>query len=186
MKQEVFDGIACGKLPLLAASLTSQQVPMGDIHLDGSDSASNLVGPSPAPVRAQWIGLLAQISHIAEQCTHLDMVRQLKASGVKRARTTVIHLAREYVEASGRAASMGYSPSAQEVLRVTQTMRPHGQLVDEYRKLADAYRELSTALAPKDRDFISHWINHRLSVHDSQAHSPAVCMSDPMLRKEHR
>jgi len=173
MKQEIFDGIASGKLPLLAASLSDQQTPMDSPHSGGPSGASSSSSVDSVSAHTQWIAVLAQLSHTAKQCAHSDMVQQLKAFGVRRTRTVVIDLAHEYVKAHGMATSLGFAPKTREVLRVARAMPVHDQLADEFRALANAYRKLSTILAPKDQDRLFRWIGDHATVHDSRARNLA-------------
>ncbi|PRG41466.1 hypothetical protein [Burkholderia multivorans] len=183
MKQEVFDGIARGKLPLLAASLSDQQVPMDGAHSSGPLGAPGPVNVDLVSAHIQWTAILAQISHTAERCAHSDMVQQLKAFGVKRTRTVVIDLAHEYVKARGMATSLGFAPKTREVVRIARAMPVHEQLADEFRALANAYRKLSTVLVPKDQDRFSRWIVDHATVHDSRARNLAREAAEPMCQE---
>ncbi|HHT8996799.1 TPA: hypothetical protein ACT5B2_000844 [Burkholderia cenocepacia] len=184
MKQEIFDGIAGGKLPLLAASLSDQHVPMDGAHSSGPIGVSSPASIDPVSAQIQWTAVLAQLSHTAEQCAHSDMVQQLKAFGVRRTRTVVIDLAHEYVKAHGMATSLGFAPKTREVLRVARAMPVHDQLADEFRALANAYRKLLTVLAPTGQDRLFRWIGGHATVHDSRARNLSREAGEPMCQED--
>lgn len=173
MKQDMFNSVANGDLPLLANSLLCQQERPNCAASETAIATSRSSGFDPALVQAQWAAVLAHVSHTAERCACSVMVRQLKAFGVKRTRTVVISLAHEYVKAGGIAASNGFMPSTQDVLLITRTMRSHDQLSEEFRALANAYRLLLVAMAPRDGGRLFNWLSDHASVHDARARNLA-------------
>ncbi|MEO9215703.1 MAG: hypothetical protein ABI227_08630 [Rhodanobacter sp.] len=118
---------------------------------------------------AQWTTLLAHIAHLAEHCAQPHTAQHLKTLGVRRTRTVVIGLAREYVYAWDVADSNGFALSASAVLRIARAMPVNGPLTEEFHALADIYRLLLRAMAPRDGDALFQWLSERASVHVAQA-----------------
>ncbi len=97
------------------------------------------------------------------------MARYLRTLGVRRPRTVVIDLTREYVCAWAVADSNGLVLSATEVFRITRALPVKDQLAEEFRALAETYQLLLQAVAPSDGDALFRWLSERASVHVAQA-----------------
>ena len=169
MEQELFNGIAKGELPVLAITLLGARHPPDDAITPDIIVPSRMTAVDPLLAQAQWIALLAHLSQTARRCAQPDITDQLKAFGVRRAKTVVTSLAREYVRAWDHATSIGYVRSAEDVLRMTYAMPRHDQLTQEFRALAETYRLLLWVMAPRHGGQLFRWLSERASVHAAQA-----------------
>ena len=169
MKQDLFNSIAAGNLPLSAIILLpGRNIPDRATPLDTSP-AHRCAAVNRDVAYVQWTALLANIAHMAELCAQPHTAQHFRTLGVRRPRTVVIDLAREYVYAWDVADSNGYVLSAVEVLRVTRALPVNDQLVEEFRALAETYRLLLQVMAPPDGDALFRWLSERASVHIAQA-----------------
>jgi hypothetical protein len=169
MKQELFNGIAKGDLPVLAITMLGGRNPL-DFPI-ASDAIAPLHAKSVDPLlaQAQWIALLAHLSQTAKHCAQPHLTDQLKALGVRRTQTVVISLAREYVRAWDTAMSIGFALSTDDVLHVTYALPPHDHLIKDFRTLAETYLLLLRVMAPRDGGQLFRWLSERASVHAAQA-----------------
>lgn len=166
MKQDIFPGSASGRL--LADTVLSDWLVFPD-RADGPVGHLALSRCGGWPAHNRWVAILAHLDHVIAQCGQPDMVRQLKAFGVKRTRTVVVELSNEYIKACDMAASTGLTPTSLEVLLASQAMQSYEVLADEFHALADAYLKLLEVLIPNDCVRLLRWITNRASVHDARA-----------------
>lgn len=169
MEQDLFNGIAKGQLPVLAITRLGARHPSGDATTSRIIAPSRMTAADPFLAQAQWIALLAHLSQTARRCAQPDIADQLKAFGVRRAKTVVTSLAREYVRAWDHAASIGFVRSADDVLHMTGMMPRHDPLTEEFRALAETYRLLLWVMAPRHGGQLFRWLSERASVHAAQA-----------------
>lgn len=118
---------------------------------------------------AQWTTLLAHIAHLATRCAQPHTVRFLKTLSVRRPRTVVIDLAREYEFAWNVAYSNGLILSATEVFRISRTLPINDDLAEAFFALAKTFQRLLRDMAPRDGDALFRWLSERASVHVAQA-----------------
>jgi hypothetical protein len=169
MEQELFNGIANGHLPLLAITTLGGRHPADEATLEDAMSPLRDAGVDPLLAHAQWIALLAHLSQTAKRCAQPQLADQLKALGVRRGKTVVISLAREYVRAWDKATAIGFVLSSDDVLRMTHSMPLHNRLTEDFRALAETYRLLLWLMAPRDGGQLFRWLSERASVHAAQA-----------------
>jgi hypothetical protein len=169
MEQELFNGIARGDLPVLAITLLGARIPSDDDVISGVISPSLITAVDPMLAQAQWIALLAHLSQTARRCAQPEVTNQLKPYGIRRAKTVVNGLAREYVRAWNFAASKGFVRSVNDVLCMTHTMPRHNLLTEDFRTLAETYRLLLWVMAPRNGGQLFRWLSERASVHAAQA-----------------
>ncbi|MEO5625013.1 MAG: hypothetical protein ABIQ70_03255 [Dokdonella sp.] len=169
MKQDLFNSIAAGNLPLLAINLfPARDIPDRAIRL-GTCLTYRCAAVSRDVTYDQWTALLANIAQLAKLCAQPHAAKIFRSIGVRRPRTVVIDLAREYAYAWDVAESNGLVLSAAEVLRVTRTRPVNDQLAAEFRALADTYRLVLQAMAPANGNALFRWLSESASVHIAQA-----------------
>lgn len=161
--QELFDSIAKGDLPAWTVAL----LPAG--LLDNADSAYCPKGRQAVIALAQWQLLLAHLAHTAQRCAQPDVTLQLKAFGVRRTRTVVINLAREYARAWNFAMTHGFLPATSHVWALMRTLGSGDSLDSAFHDLANAYRQLPRRMALQPDDPLARWLTTRAYVHDAQA-----------------
>jgi hypothetical protein len=172
VKQDLFNSIASGNLPMLA-----------EVAFDGKGNPDVATVVDAIPTypdqgvgNVQWTALLAHIAHIATLCAQPHTAQFLRTLSVRRPRTVVIDLAREYVFAWNVAYSNGLVLSATEVFRITRNLPVNNELADEFFALAETYQRLLYAMAPRNGDALFRWLSERASVHVAQAQAvqPAI------------
>lgn len=176
MNQDHFSSIAAGNLPLLAFTLFPERnIPHFTIPRI-TLPASHCAPVSQDIAYVHWTALLARIAHMARLCAQPHIAQYLSALGVRRTRTVVIDLAREYVYAWDVTGANGLLLSATEVMRITQSLPVSNHLAEEFGALAENYRFLLRTIAPRGGDALFRWLSERASVHIAQAQ--AVQSSD--------
>ncbi len=169
MKQELFNGIAKGDLPMLASTMPGGRITADSMAPSDAVRLPYETGMHSALAHAQWVVLFAHLSHTARRCAQADVAGQLKSLGVRRTQTVVISLAREYVHARDLAGALGVTPSVDEVWRTAYAMPLHDHLAKHFRELAQAYLKLLWITAPREGSPLSRWLRERASVHTAQA-----------------
>ena len=156
---------------------------LADVVCDGKSTPDVAIVVDTIPTHpdrgvgnVQWTALLAHIAHIATLCAQPHTAKFLRTLSVRRPRTVVIDLAREYVFAWDVAYSNGLVLSATEVFRITCNLPVNDKLADEFFALAETYQRLLHTMAPRDGDALFRWLSERASVHVAQAQAvqPAI------------
>jgi hypothetical protein len=169
-EEELFDSIAKGDIASLMAAFPSRCGPHDRAGRGAKPCLRCLPeGASALSVQGLWTQLHVRLLWTTWECAKPDAIGRLAALGIRRPRTVVLSLAREYVKAQSMATVAGFKPHPQDVSQLAREPSHYDNLDDNFRGLAENYQLIMQAMEPLSETLLYRWLRGRAMVHFAQA-----------------